>query len=103
MSVYCGMCLYALHRECDGKLVECVGMFYIVSVMGSSWNVSVHSGMCRYIAECVGVCYIVSVTECLWTVLVYCGMCRYVLHRECGGELVECVGVLWDVSVCFTS
>ena len=62
-------------------IVECVGMFYIVSVTESLWNVQVYCGMCRYIVECVGMFYIVSVA----------------------GGLVECVGILWNVSVCFTS
>ena len=45
--------------------------------------------------------YIVECVGILRDVSVYGGRCRYVLHRECGGKLVECVGVLWNVSVCF--
>ena len=47
--------------------------------------------------------YIVECVGILRDVSVYGGRCRYVLHRECGGKLVECVGILWNVSVCFTS
>ena len=53
-------------------IVECVGMFYIVSVTGSLWNVSVYSGMKLYILEGVGIFFIA------------------------GGKLVECVGVVWN-------
>ena len=82
----CDMCRY---------IVECVGMFFIVSVTGSLWNVSVYCGMCR----CV---FHMEVVGSLWNVSVCCGMCRYVFHRECDGWLVTCVGILWNVSVCFS-
>ena len=73
-------------------IVECVGMFFIVSVMGGLWNVSVYCGMCRYVFH-------MEVVGSLWNVSVCCGMCRYVFHRECDGMPLECAGVLWDVSV----